>query len=248
MGSPPIDFIAAIAEHSAGFASEADGNLDADVEHCPGWTVADLVQHLTTTHWFWATIVEERLSATPDEARRPLAAERELLIATFRAGADRLVEILRAADGRDKVYTWAPGQQDIDFITRHQAQEAAVHHWDAVHAAGGALRVEAPLATDAIAEFLTFSVSSDTDPAEPVLPALSGQFALRSDDAETEWTVSDGQIPGTVAFKEGARTDAPGITATSSDLLLWLYERVEVDATAVPSDLIRRFRALCFTD
>ena len=40
------DCVAAIAEHSAGFASAAHGRLDATVEHCPGWSVADLVAHV----------------------------------------------------------------------------------------------------------------------------------------------------------------------------------------------------------
>jgi hypothetical protein len=33
MAAPVPDFLEAIAEHSAGFAAAADGNLDSDVEH-----------------------------------------------------------------------------------------------------------------------------------------------------------------------------------------------------------------------
>jgi hypothetical protein len=65
--------------------------------------------------------------APPEDDRRPPAAPREQLIEKFRAGADHLVNVLRAANGEDAVWTWAPAQQDIDFITRHQVQEAAVH-------------------------------------------------------------------------------------------------------------------------
>jgi len=64
--------------------------------------------------------------------------------------------------------TWAPAQQDIAFIARHQVQEAAVHHWDAVHTAGGDLTIAHPVADDAIEELLMFSMSSMADPAEPV--------------------------------------------------------------------------------
>jgi alpha-beta hydrolase superfamily lysophospholipase len=39
--------VSAIERHSAGFAEATRGNLDASVRHCPGWTVADLVAHLT---------------------------------------------------------------------------------------------------------------------------------------------------------------------------------------------------------
>ena len=165
MDIPAFDFVDAIAEHSAGFAAAADGNLGADVEYCPGWTVADLVRHMTDVQWMWATVADER--EPPDEERRPAAVEPDQLIDTFRAGADRLVRVLRAANPEDAAWTWAPAQQDVGFIVRHQVQEAAVHHWDAVHAAGGTLAIAAPVAADSIAEFLAFSVSSDADPAYP---------------------------------------------------------------------------------
>jgi len=248
MDVPAFDFVEAIAEHSAGFAAAADGNLEAEVEHCPGWTVANLVEHVTEVQWFWATVAEERLSAPPDEARRPANAARDQLIARFRAGAEHLVNVLRAANGKDSVYTWAPAQKDIDFITRHQVQEAAVHHWDAVHAAGGDLAILAPVAVDSIAEFLTFSVSSEEDPAEPARPALDGTFGRRCIDAEASWTIRDAGIPGTVSYEPVAEPEVATITATGSDLLLWLYGRVDLDPTPVRADVIERFRALCFTD
>src|SRR4249920_1685836 len=116
---PAFDFTEAIAEHSAGFAAAADGNLDAEVEHCPGWTVADLVRHLTEVHWFWATIAEERLGTPPGADRLPAEPPRARLVENFRAGADWLVRVLRAASGSDPVWTWAPAQQDIAFIRRH---------------------------------------------------------------------------------------------------------------------------------
>lgn len=248
MDGPGFDFGDAIAEHSAGLAAAAEGDLDAPVEGCPGWTVADLVHHLTNAQWQWATVAAERLSAPPDETRRPSRAPRERLIEAFRAGADRMVLVLRSANGQDPVWTWAPAQQNIAFIQRHQVQEAAVHHWDAVHAAGGKMTIATAVAADSIQEFLTVSVSCDADPAEPALPALSGRFALRCQDSERSWTVTDGGSPGTVRYEEGAGVEVPGVTATASDLLLWLYQRVALDTGSVPPDLIERFRALCFTD
>jgi uncharacterized protein (TIGR03083 family) len=250
MTAAPLDYTAAIAEHSAGFAAAADGNLDAEVRCCPGWTVADLVAHLTEVHWFWATIADERLSEPPDDSRRPPRAPRDQLIGQFRTGADRLVRVLAAADPADSAWTWAPAQQDIAFIARHQVQEAAVHHWDAAGAAGraGAITIAAPVAADAVDEFLTFSVSSDADPAEPARPALNGRFALRCTDADAAWTISDGGAPGTVAHQPGAAAGLPAVGATASDLLLWLYGRVSLATDPVPSELIGRFRALTFTD
>lgn len=248
MDQPGFDFVDAIAAHSGGFATAARGHLDAEVEHCPGWTVADLVAHLTEVQWFWATIAEEKLTAPPEEARRPTTAPPEDLIESFQRGADRLVNVLRASDGAVAVWTWAPSQHDIAFIIRHQVQEAAVHHWDAAHAAGETLVIEAPVAVDSITEFLTFSVSSDADPAEPARASLNGRFALRCSDTEAAWTISDGAAAGTTSFEQSLDGAVPAITATASDLLLWLYGRVDLDTAPVSSDLAARFRALCFTD
>jgi len=248
MNGPGFDFIDAIAVHSDGFASAARDHLEAAVEHCPRWTVADLVAHLTEVQWFWATIAEEKLSAPPEDARRPATAPPAELIENFRRGADRLVSVLRASDGAEAVWTWAPAQHDIAFITRHQVQETAVHHWDAARAAGSAVAIEAPVAVDAITEFLTFSVSSDADPAEPARASLNGRFALRCTDAEAAWTISGGATAGTTSFVQSLDRDVPAITATASDLLLWLYGRVDLDIALVSSDLAARFSALCFTD
>jgi uncharacterized protein (TIGR03083 family) len=243
-----FDSIAAITQHSAGFAEATRGNLDARVEHCPEWSVADMVWHLTEVHWFWGTIVEERLDSPPDQSRRPERAADDGLVDGFVAGARRLVEVLREADQSASCWTWAGWQQDVAFVTRHQVQEAAVHHWDAVHASGGSLIVDPAVAADSVEEFLHFSVASDDDPDEPTTPPLNGTLAFRATDTGDAWTLTDGGRPGTATVADGAQDGVPVLEATASDLLLWLYQRVELDTSAVPGDLLVRFRAVCFTD
>src|SRR3954465_5336188 len=242
-----LDRIAAITEHSAGFAEATRGNLSAPVEHCPGWSVADRVRHLTEVHWFWATIAEERLPRPPDESRRPPRPPDENLVDGFVAGAARLVQVLRQADQSAACWTWAPQQQDVAFITRHQVQEAAVHHWDAAHAAGMELVLDPVVAADCVEGFLTFSVSPAAARGQPPAARLAGSLGLRASDTGAAWTVTDGDLPGTVRFSRGT-TDAPALEATASDLLLWLYARPAIDTAVVPEDLLRRFRALCATD
>ena len=240
--------IAAITVHSAGFADATRGRLDARVEHCPGWSVADLVRHLTEVHWFWGTIVEERLDAPPAESRRPGPVRDDELVDAFVAGAARLVEVLREADQSASCWTWAGWRQDVAFVTRHQVQEAAVHHWDAVHAAGDALVIAAPVAADSVDEFLAFSVASDDDPDDPVKPPLEGTLGFRATDTGDAWTLTDGARPGTARVSSGAASGVPVVEAPASDLLLWLYGRVGLDTAAVPDDLVARFRGMCFTD
>jgi uncharacterized protein (TIGR03083 family) len=239
-------YVDTILHHSAGLANAARDCLSADVEHCPGWSVADLVHHLTDVHWFWATIAEERLSEPPDESRRPPRVPAADLVLAFEAGATRLAEVLRRTPYRDRCWTWAPAQQDVGFVARHQVQEAAVHHWDAANAAGSPWAMNPAVAADCIDEFLTFAVSSDDDVASSARPSLGGSFAVRAVDSGDRWTISDGKAAGTVRFTDGA-DDQPGVDAPAADLLLWLYDRKPVDTTGIDSGLLERFRNLCFT-
>jgi len=243
-----FDCIAAITEHAAGFADLARDDLGAPVEHCPGWSVADLVRHLSEVHWFWGTIVAERLTAPPDESRRPPRPDDAGLVDAFKAAAVHLVTSLREADQSAHCWTWAGWRQDVGFVTRHQVQEAAVHHWDAAHAAGATVTITPAVASDAVDEFLHFSVASEDDPDEPTTPPLDGTIAFRAGDTGQSWTLSDGRRPGTAAVAPGVSGSAPLLEAPAADLLLWLYQRVELDTTAVPDDLLSRFRGVCFTD
>jgi uncharacterized protein (TIGR03083 family) len=244
--TPAFDYVEAILEHSAGFAAAAHDNLDAPVEHCAPWSVTDLVAHLIQVQWFWATIAAGRLDEPPPDEMQPAAPPREELVARFEAGAHRLAEVLRDSDYNAHAWTWAPAQQDIAFIARHQVQEAAVHHWDAAHAAGLDAQISPVVAADAIEEFLTFSVSTPADPADPAHPSLGGEFSLRCTDIDAAWTIADAEVAGTVGFSAGA--GAPAVSASASDLLLWLYARIDVDTSSVDPGLIARFRGLSFTD
>jgi uncharacterized protein (TIGR03083 family) len=237
----------AIGHHSAGFADAAAGALSARVEHCPAWSVADLVWHLTEVHWFWSTIAAEQLSAPPEEGRRPPRPDDAGLVDTFKAGAVHLVEVLREANQAAPAWTWAGWQQDVAFITRHQVQEAAVHHWDATNAAGTPWTVEPEVAADSVDEFLHFSVASDDDPDEATTPPLDGTLGFHATDTGDAWTLTDGK-PGTARVSPGTTDGVPVLEATAADLLLWLYGRTELDTSAVPDDLLIRFRAICFTD
>ena len=245
--------VAAITEHSAGFASAAHGRLDATVEHCPGWSVADLVAHVVVVHWFWATIVEERLAEPPATDRRPARVPDDRLVASFRAGADRLCRVLADAVPHDRVWTWAPAHRDVAFVIRHQVQEIAVHHWDVVRAAGGALLIGSDAAADAVDEFLDVSVPTTLNPtaADPTgapSPALDGAFRFVSADTADSWLVEDGAAPGTVRVTRGSHASAPAVTAPAADLLLWLYRRVPLDTSDVDAALVARFRALTSSD
>ena len=260
MPLPAAACLQAIARHSEGFAAAARDHLGVRVEHCPAWSVADLVWHLTEVQWFWATIAAERPSTPPDAAGRPVRPADSDLVAGFVDGAARLVDVLGSADPDAACWTWAPRHQNVGFIVRHQVQEAAVHHWDAANAAGRTVGIEPAVAADAVDEFLDVSLDG----------TLDGALELRAVDTGDVWTVGELAPPGppsllvapgpaAAAASAGPVTDPispapvvtappPVIEAQAADLLLWLYGRVPLDTRAVPAELLAAFRALTSTD
>jgi uncharacterized protein (TIGR03083 family) len=230
-----LDPTAQIEVDSAGLADAAAGNLDAPVEYCPGWLVADLVWHLRGVHHFWAEIVARSLT-DPHDVKRFERPDDAQLVGDFRDGAERLVSVLRTADPAAPVWTWAP-QRDAGFVIRHQVQETSVHRWDAEHAARNRFSIDLPTAVDSIEEFLTFS--TDVSDATPLGEAL----LLAATDADAAWIVEDG--PNRAVRWRRGQAESPGaeLRANASDLLLWLYGRAEPDAMVTgDTDVLDRFR------
>jgi uncharacterized protein (TIGR03083 family) len=256
---------ATITAHSTALADVAEGNLDALVEFCPGWTVRDLLHHVTEVHWFWGTIVEDRITERPDHLEHPERAGDDDIVARFRAGAQHLVDVLSSVDPDTHVWTWAVRQHDAAFVVRHQVQEIVVHHWDAAHAAGRSVDVDPVIAADSISEMLAFSVINPDNYVrpedDPLPPALQGRFALRCTDSDAAWVVADADVPGlsmatATTASDVARAGIPAVTGTGGQLLMWLYDRHgdpagDADTSAVDEadpEVLARFRKLCFTD
>jgi uncharacterized protein (TIGR03083 family) len=232
-----LDPCAQIATDSAALADAAAGNFSAAVEHCPGWTVADLVYHTYEVQYFWRRIVGER--AHPDQVDYPVRPADAALIDVFRAGAEQLVAVLGAADPATPVWTWAP-QQDAGFVIRHQVQEAAVHRWDAENATGAAAAIERSAAIDSIEEFLTFSTNGDAAP-------LRASVALEATDADAAWTVED--APDGLSWRRGDGAFESRVRGTASDLLLWLYGRAPSrELVSGDAAVLDRLRAHLSTD
>ena len=235
-----LDYVGAIRRDSRGIVEAARAaGPDAGVRCCPDWTVADLVWHLRRVHYFWGTIVADRLQnpgGVPDIDR---PSDFEALLDDFAAGADRLSAILSDVDPATVVWTWA-SQQDAAFVMRHQAEETVVHRWDAEDAAGRTFAIDPPLAADAVDEFLEFMTGEPAKDAAPV----GGTVHLHATDADGEWVVSEKDQGGLDVRREHAKADVAA-RATASDLLLMLYRRVGPDRAEVFGDrgVLERFLA-----
>ena len=238
--------LGAITTVSRATADLAEGHFERPVTSCPGWTVRDAIAHLVEVHAFWATVVERRAREEPS-LEAPVV-EDGALLATYRRGADHLVDVLGAADQSAPVWTWAPTQQDVAFISRHQVQEALVHGWDVAHAVGAAWSIAPDLADDAVEEFLSVSMSREDGWTKSAAAPLDGVVTLRGAESGAQWSVRDGATAGTIVHRPGPAEGAVVLEAPSGDLLLWLFGRIDLPAPRADAEVLARLRALAFTE
>jgi uncharacterized protein (TIGR03083 family) len=223
------EFLAALDRDSAAFvdACEAAG-MTAAVDNCPGWTVADLLWHLTEVHYFWGTMVAEKRDSWQGykEPQRPADTD---LAEMYRAGRTKLLATLGSADPAMPMWTWSQ-DKTAGFVIRRMAQETAVHLWDA-NAAGGTIQpIAAALASDGIDEFLTHMLPDGRKEAAPV----GGSVHIHCGDVPGEWTVSE-TGDGFAVAHEHAKGDC-AIRGAASDILLTLWRRAPLSDVDVVGD------------
>jgi uncharacterized protein (TIGR03083 family) len=241
VGAP--DFVEAIRRESDAFASAAErGDLTARVPSCPDWTLGDLVWHLTDVQWFWTQIAGGPLLSHDDVGPRPEPPPNDdHLVAGFREGAAELVDILEATGPAVRLWSWAGGEQDIAWVRRRQAHEAAIHRWDAEATVGDPAPIEAALALDGIDEWVEWMV----DPEELTSTGpVSVRFVAIDIDAERQLQVQD---DGTFAREPDGGPDGT-VTASASDLDLLLWRRVAPADVSILGDRSAVERFLGATD
>src|SRR5688572_15742863 len=126
------------------------------VPGCPGWTLADLVWHLSEVQHFWTWIVRTRApdpSAYVGPPRRP----DDELLGFFVAVSTELETGLAGGDPAGGVWTWGP-RQDIAFLLRRQVQEATVHTVDVEQMLGDVRPIPAHVGLDGLDEWLEVMV------------------------------------------------------------------------------------------
>ena len=215
--------------------------VDASVPTCPGWTVADLLQHMIRGDDWARSIVEQGKQGStervlPSEPDPSIAGDD--LVQAFRDGARALLESLESVDSTTPVWTFGAHDRTAAFWQRRRAQETAVHRYDAESAAGATTPVETALAADGIDEFLTVFFPRLADNFGSV---GDGTVHLHCTDIDGEWLVTIRDQVVTVT-QEHAKGDVAA-RGTASDLLLFLWGRVPPDTLEVfgDTDLLARF-------
>jgi uncharacterized protein (TIGR03083 family) len=193
----------------------------AAVPCCPGWTLADLVWHLSQVQHFWAWVVRTRApdpSAYGEPARRP----DDELLGFLAAQNAELETALDGADPAARVWTWAPRQQ-VAFVLRRQAIEATVHTVDVEQVLGNEHPIPAAVGLDGLDEWLEVMVPGAL-PDGP--PKGAHPVVFHAVDADAERTLFPGSRPFPIAV----------LTGNAGDLLLAAWRRVPLEVLTVDGD------------
>lgn len=232
------EFIVALDRDSAAFVDACEvAGLTTVVPSCPGWTVADLLWHLSEVHHFWRTVVAEQLSEWQGYTQPPRPVDQGLAGMYHRVRGD-LLATFAEVDPALSVWTWSH-DKTAGFVIRRMAQETAVHLWDATEAAGMSNPMEPMLASDGIDEFLSHFLPDAAEGAA----AVAGSVHLHCGDVPGEWTVREGD-DGFVVVREHSKGDC-AIRGAASDILLALWRRAPLSTCDVvgDSDVAARFIA-----
>ena len=214
-----IDTIAAESARLAAVVAASD--LEARVPSCPDWSVRDLAHHIGEVQWYWGENVRAKNADQRSGTERTPLPEDADLLAWLGWCTYSLLAALRAAGPDAPCWAWWPSPHTSGAVGRHQAQEAAVHRWDAEGVRGTSTPLPAVLAADGVPEFVEIMIGAD-------VTALPGSVTLTATDTGASW-----QAAGTGATASARVSE---LRATASDLVLMLYRRLPVPDAAVTGD------------
>jgi len=210
------DWVALLRHRTDRFAAVvANGDPDARVTHCPGWTLRDLTDHLGGVHQWAAHAV---LTGTPGlEPATAGALGGERLADWYRRHAANLVAVLADRPADAPAWTLDDTDPTAGFWRRRQVHETVLHLWDAEHALGAPAPLEPALAWDGVLEVV-----------DVMYPRQVRLGRVRPLAAEVRMVATDG--PWRAALGEGEPVE---VRATADVLLRLLWHRADPHAEAV---------------
>jgi uncharacterized protein (TIGR03083 family) len=208
----------------------ADCDLESPVPTCPGWTLRDLLAHVAGSNRWVAKCVSEGL--TPQKRILPPGPSgRDELKKWSQESLDEILTVLSTTAPEQLVWTPIRGSLGSAWWRRKAALEAAIHRNDADNALGiNPETIDALLALGGIdeyaEEFLPLMLLAVPEPP-PVTALLLAPTDIDDSRLLSLIPAGDDRDPG------GAQVE---LSATASDLLLWMWNRVSDGTLAVRGD------------
>lgn len=225
------------------------GGLGAPVPTCPGWTMADLVQHVGEVYLHKTTAM--RQGEWPDPWPPDLSGEDPL--ALLDRSYNELTAEFATRPPSAATPTWYEPEQTVAFWIRRMAQETVIHRIDAELAAG--LRVSPvpdDIALDGVDEVLKRFLGYGSVVWPEEFAAVTGERLESGTGDDTVTVEVDGATwtvrprPDRVEVRDGSGGDVHAVVeAAPATMLSWLWGRagdgdITVSGDPAWADYLRR--------
>ncbi len=234
-----LNLLAGEIRRIAHLAAETDKS--APIPACPGWTLADLVDHVARVHVRTTQMVRDLAKARVDlrSVELSVPADWAEVPAWLQRLGGELVDALRAADPDAPMFAWGKDQH-VRFWIRRMLNETTIHRVDAELAAGVESPIEPAVAVDIIDELLDllpFAASF-----RPRVRELRGDGEtihfhatdLDGSDLPGEWLIT--LEPHGFRWSRAHVKGAVAVRGTIQDLALFAYARRPQSRLQVFSD------------
>jgi uncharacterized protein (TIGR03083 family) len=214
----PAGYLSHLRQDFAAFTACLDdgGDLSAPVQHCGGWTLHDLADHLGGGNlWAAAAVTEQRGDYEAPAAPRDPAA----LLTWLNSTCAVLLAALDA-DPAAPAWTIAP-PPTAGFWQRRRCLETLIHRWDAQNAARRPAELDPGLADDGVAEVVDVMAPRQIRLGRTGAPAHA--VRLVATDTGSQRVLGSGEPVATAR-------------AGAADLLLMLWARLPADAPSITWD------------
>lgn len=223
------------------------------VPACPGWTVSDVLVHLTGVYDLIATQVSaaDPVRFTPSRPRGPGEGAATLDAVDAAEELERawhtLLGELAPAGPAAPCWNFTGADLDTAWVARRMAHETSVHRVDVESATGRAGAVERELAVDGIAEALELALPRALARARGAgteVPTLGGSLCLVATDVEAAFVVE--LHGGSLRWRRGRSPADAVVAGLVSDLFLFCWRRAGADRFQVTGDrdVLRRWADL----
>lgn len=228
-----MDYAAALLEQNELFgALTRDADPATPVPTCPEWTIKQLFRHVGRGHRWAAQIVRDRMNdyLDPREVRdgKP-PSDPDGAIKWLHGSARAVLDAVAEVGADTPAWTFL-GPRPASWWVRRRLHEATVHRADAALALGVPYDLAAPLAVDAISEWLDLLAarSKRADPAALETGVTLHLHATDDPDPAGEWLIRGAEDGLSWEYGHGKGTTA--VRGRAVDLLLALLRRRPADA------------------
>jgi uncharacterized protein (TIGR03083 family) len=216
-------------------ASAENASLDANLPTCPGWTVRDLLKHITYVHsWaarYVADAVTERVERLSEAEILQTASDDSSAVARFRDGYHALARTLGAARPDLNCWTFLEAPSPLIFWARRQAHETAIHRVDVELARRPASPFPPAFAADGIDELLMGFARRGK---HRLIAGTTSTLSVHATDVEASWSVRFGPDGGDV--ERGADGGDCTVSGPAVALYLLLWNRGDATGVEVTGD------------